>query len=124
LVSPGGGVVSGRSVVVWSRFVGVALCLGVVSLLSACNPFAPASSGGQAANGAGTLDHIIQSKQVRVGVVNDNPPYSFVDSSGNLVGYDIDIINAIAHDVGATPNLVRVDAPGRISGLQTGQLDM
>src|SRR4029077_9181933 len=123
LVGPGGSVMSGRSVM-WSRFVGVALCVGVFSLLSACNPFAPASPGGQAATGAGALDHIIQPKQIRVGVVTDNPPYSFVDSSGNLVGYDIDIINAIAHDVGATPNLVRVDAPGRISGLQTGQLDM
>jgi ABC-type amino acid transport substrate-binding protein len=103
----------------------VALCLGVAMVLGACNPFVPASSGGgQAASGAGTLDRIIQSKQIRVGVVNDNPPYSFVDNTGNLVGYDIDIINAIAQDVGATPNLIRVDAPGRISGLQTGQLDM
>jgi polar amino acid transport system substrate-binding protein len=111
----------------WSRFVGVALTLCVMSVLGACNPFAPAASGGgqpQAVSGAGTLDRIIQSKQIRVGVVNDNPPYSYVDNTGNLVGYDIDIINMIAKDVGATPNLVRVDAPGRISGLQTGQLDM
>jgi ABC-type amino acid transport substrate-binding protein len=101
---------------------GVGACL----LIVACNPLAATPNGGQggANSGAGTLDHIVQSKQIRVGVVNDNPPYSSVDSSGNLVGYDIDIVNGIAHDLGASPNLVRVDGPGRISGLQTGQLDM
>lgn len=120
-------IVSGRSAFV-SRGVGVALWFGLLLLVSACIPQVPGAPSGQAASGstsgAGTLDRIVQSKQIRVGVVNDNPPYSSVDNSGNLVGYDIDIINAIAQDLGATPNLVRVDAPGRISGLQAGQLDM
>jgi polar amino acid transport system substrate-binding protein len=106
-----------------SRYAAAVSLLAAI-LLTACNPFAPQAPGGQSTSGAGILDHIVQSKQIRVGVVNDNPPFSSVDSSGNMVGYDIDIVNGIAKDLGATPNLVRVDGPGRISGLQTGQLDM
>jgi ABC-type amino acid transport substrate-binding protein len=71
-----------------SRSLRSAAALSVVGvlILTACNPFAPQASGGQTGSGAGILDHIIQSKQIRVGVVNDNPPFSSVDSSGNMVG--------------------------------------
>jgi polar amino acid transport system substrate-binding protein len=97
----------------------IALAIGVCVIVAGCAPSAPSQAGG-----AGILSHVVQSKQLRVGVVNDNPPFSAIGTSGDLEGYDIDIVNGIAADLGATPQMVKVDGPGRVSGLQTGQLDV
>jgi ABC-type amino acid transport substrate-binding protein len=103
-------------------------CAGLVGtcvlVLGACTPAAPSTPAQSSGAGGAILTRIVQSKQFKVGVVNDNPPFSAIGSSGNLEGYDIDIVNGIAADLGATPDLVKVDGPGRVSGLQTGQLDL
>jgi polar amino acid transport system substrate-binding protein len=101
----------------------IAIAIGVVLVAAGCAPAAP-SAPAASSSSPDILAHIVQSKQIRVGVVNDNPPFSAIGASGNLEGYDVDIVNSIAADLGATPQMVRVDGPGRVSGLQTGQLDM
>jgi ABC-type amino acid transport substrate-binding protein len=93
-------------------------------VLGACSPAVPSTPAQGSSSGGVILNRIVQSKQFKVGVVNDNPPFSAIGSSGNLEGYDIDIVNGIAADLGATPDLVKVDGPGRVSGLQTGQIDL
>ena len=101
-----------------------ALAIGALMVLAAgCAPAAP-SAPAPSSSSTDILAHIVQSKQIRVGVVNDNPPFSAIGSSGSLEGYDVDIVNSISADLGATPQMVKVDGPGRVSGLQTGQLDM
>jgi polar amino acid transport system substrate-binding protein len=101
-----------------------ALAIGVVVVVAAgCAPAAP-SAPAPSSSSTDILAHIVQSKQIRVGVVNDNPPFSAIGTSGSLEGYDVDIVNGIAADLGATAQMVKVDGPGRVSGLQTGQLDM
>lgn len=101
-----------------------ALAISALMVLAAgCAPAAP-SAPAPSSSSTDILAHIVQSKQIRVGVVNDNPPFSAIGSSGSLEGYDVDIVNSISADLGATPQMVKVDGPGRVSGLQTGQLDM
>jgi ABC-type amino acid transport substrate-binding protein len=106
----------------------VVSCAGLVGtfmlVLGACSPAVPSTPAQGSSSGGVILNRIVQSKQFKVGVVNDNPPFSAIGSSGNLEGYDIDIVNGIAADLGATPDLVKVDGPGRVSGLQTGQIDL
>jgi polar amino acid transport system substrate-binding protein len=100
------------------------LISAIVLVLTACSPTAPSTPAQGSSTGGAILNRIVQTKQFKVGVVNDNPPFSAIGSGGNLEGYDIDIVNGIAADLGATPDMVKVDGPGRVSGLQTGQLDM
>lgn len=85
------------------------------------------SSGDSASDGdAGTsaLDRVTESGTVRIGVRNDNPPMSFLDDDGEWVGFDRELGQAIADELGLEPEFVPVDGTTRISFLQEGQVDM
>ncbi|MEM7333343.1 MAG: transporter substrate-binding domain-containing protein [Chloroflexota bacterium] len=71
-----------------------------------------------------TLDTVSEAGVVRIGVRNDNPPMSFVDDNGDWVGFDIDLANAMAEEMGFELELVPVDGTTRISFLQEGEVDM
>jgi len=82
-----------------------------------------------AACGAGntavsTAARVREEGVVRIGVRNDNPPMSFINDNGDWVGFDIDLANAVAAQLGVTPELVVVDGTTRISFLQDGEVDM
>ena len=52
------------------------------------------------------------------------PPYEVVDNKGNLSGFDIDIINAIAEETGYEIEIKDVDFDTLIPSIQTGKADM
>ena len=76
------------------------------------------------AQGDSVLDRIEETGVVRVGVRNDNPPVSFIDENGDWVGFDLDLAQALADELGAELELVPVDGTTRISFLESGQVDM
>lgn len=95
----------------WIAFVTVL----VLSLLfTACN----------GAAGQSTYDAVMEAGVVRIGIRNDNPPMSFVDESGQWIGFDLDLARAMAEELGVEPQLVVVDSTTRISFLQEGEVDM
>lgn len=69
-------------------------------------------------------NQIMDDGVVRIGVRNDNPPMSFIDEDGDWVGFDIDLANALAAQLGVEPELVVVNGTTRISFLQDGEVDM
>jgi len=71
-----------------------------------------------------TYDQTVDEGVVRVGVRNDNPPMSFIDGDGDWVGFDIDLADALAAQLGVDPELVVVDGTTRISFLQGGEVDI
>lgn len=75
-------------------------------------------------NSESTYDQVQESGKIRIGVRNDNPPMSFVDESGDWVGFDVDLANAIAQELSLEPELVVVDGTTRISFLQDGEVDL
>jgi len=85
-------------------------------LLAACS--------GNSANDASTLDRVIEEGKVRIGVRFDNPPLSYITDDGAWVGFDIDLANAVADQMGLEIELVKVDGTTRISFLQEGKIDM
>lgn len=74
--------------------------------------------------GDSTLDQVRESAIVRIGVRNDNPPMSFIDGDGNWIGFDIELAEAMADQMGFGLELVPVDGTTRISFLQENQVDM
>ncbi len=84
-------------------------------LLAACQ-------GGDTA--VSTYDQVMENGEVRIGVRNDNPPMSFIDDNGEWVGFDIDLAEAMAEQMGVELELVVVDGTTRISFLQDGEVDM
>jgi polar amino acid transport system substrate-binding protein len=71
-----------------------------------------------------TYDQVQESGIIRIGVRNDNPPMSFLDESGEWVGFDVDLANALAEQLGLEPELVVVDGTTRISFLQDGEVEL
>lgn len=88
--------------------------------ISACG----ASSAPRALSDASKLDQVRDSGIVRIGVRNDNPPLSFINSSGEWVGFDVDLAQAMAAHMGLEPELVVVDEATRISFLQEDKIDL
>ena len=61
---------------------------------------------------------------MRAGIRTDNPPHGFITHDGNWVGFDVDIAEAVAKELGVKLEKVKVDELTRISYLQTGQIDV
>ena len=51
------------------------------------------------------------------------PPFSFPDSEGRLVGFDVDVSRAIAKRVGKKLDIVRTEWDGILAGLLAGKYD-
>ena len=55
------------------------------------------------------LDQVMERRIIRAGVRFDNPPHSFINEEGQWVGFDNDIAQAVARQLGVELELVRVD---------------
>jgi polar amino acid transport system substrate-binding protein len=73
---------------------------------------------------ARTLDQIISSGELRIGYVV-TPPNAIKDpATGKLSGYDVEMIEAIAKDMGLKPTFVETDWGTFAAGLQADQFDV
>jgi polar amino acid transport system substrate-binding protein len=61
---------------------------------------------------------------VRVGTNAEYQPFEFVDENGDIVGFDVDIINAIAERAGFTPEFVNTKWDGIFVALANGEFDL
>jgi polar amino acid transport system substrate-binding protein len=82
------------------------------------------SDSGSTANASAILDKVQKSKTLRVGTITGNAPFESLDKSGNLEGFDIDMINAVAKKMGVKVSFVKTDVAGRVTVLQTGKADV
>lgn len=73
---------------------------------------------------ADVLTRIKQRGFIRVGYFRDDLPYSFHNHKGKLVGFDIEIINLLADDLGVTIEFVRIFHKQAKPLLSSGYLDM
>ena len=72
---------------------------------------------------ARTLDEIIASGQVRIGVHPNIPPLSYRDASGEWQGYDIALGKLIAEKMGVTPEFVGTEFNARVPSLVSDLID-
>jgi arginine/ornithine transport system substrate-binding protein len=62
--------------------------------------------------------------KLRVGVEGAYPPFSSVGADGKIVGFDIDIANALCAEIKAQCTLVQLDFDGMIPALQSKKIDL
>jgi arginine/ornithine transport system substrate-binding protein len=62
-------------------------------------------------------------KKIRLGVEGAYPPFSSIAPDGKLVGFDIDIANALCAEMKAECTLVQQDFDGMIPGLMARKFD-
>ena len=101
----------------------IALLIIMLVVLTAC--------GGQKEKTVDSLDdQVLKAGTLVVGISADYPPFESLDTSNNLVGYDVDMANSLASKIktedGKTyvVDFVQMDFSTIISALQTGQVDI
>jgi polar amino acid transport system substrate-binding protein len=82
------------------------------------------TSSGEARAGGTLLDEITKRGVLRAGIRFDNPPHSFIAEDGTWVGFDVDISEALADELGVRLEKVKVDELTRISFLKNGKIDV
>ena len=108
------------------RILGLALgCAAFAALATGCSGSAESASADEAqASSDSVLTQVQEEGVVQVGIANNNTPMNFVDDDGNLVGFDVDLANALAEEMGVEAEIVTVDNDTRIAYLTNGTVDM
>ncbi len=103
-----------------SRVLWSAMALTVSVGLTACG----ADKGGETADKA-KADATTETSGdvIRVASEGAYPPMNFTDKDGNLVGFDIDVTNALCEQMKAKCKIVAQDWEGIIPGLQSNKYD-
>jgi Na+/H+-dicarboxylate symporter/ABC-type amino acid transport substrate-binding protein len=70
------------------------------------------------------LTRVQQRGFIRIGYFRDDLPYAFHNNKGKLVGFDIEIMNLLAKDLGVSIEFVRVFHHEAEALLQSGNLDI
>jgi len=72
----------------------------------------------------GTLAKIKERGKLLAGVKLDTPPFGFLDSSNQPVGFDLDLVRKVGERLGVTVEFVKVTSPTRIPLLVSGNVDL
>ena len=72
---------------------------------------------------ADSLQNVLDAGVLKVGVDATFAPLTFKDADGNIVGYDIDLMNAVAAKLGVTVELVEIDWAELETALTNGDVD-
>jgi polar amino acid transport system substrate-binding protein len=70
------------------------------------------------------LDDIVKSKEIRIAIPTDFPPYGFVGTDLKPQGLDVDMANYIAAKLGVKVELLPVTTANRIAYLQSRKADL
>ncbi|NET10697.1 MAG: transporter substrate-binding domain-containing protein [Merismopedia sp. SIO2A8] len=115
----------------WLQQVTLASLACIISLIAvACvggsdpTPSVTAQDDAPAAAVVSSLDSIIESGTIKIGVPQDFAPFGSVDANGDLEGYDIDVATLLAENLGVELELVPVISDNRIPFLQTNKADL
>lgn len=73
---------------------------------------------------ADALDDILKNKVLKVAVPQDFAPFGSLDAGKKLAGYDIDMANLIAQEMGVAVELVPVSSADRIPYLTSKKVDL
>jgi general L-amino acid transport system substrate-binding protein len=115
----------------WASML-LAATLSVATLAACSGGESTTATGGEgsqtAASGGGSrLDTVTSRGQLVCGVDGGIPGFSFVDSSGNYSGLDVDVCRAVAAALFDDPNAVefrQLDSTERFTALAGGEVDM
>ncbi len=95
----------------------------VLVAVAGCGSNQSSSNSGTAAGGD-ELQQVLKNGVVRVADCLSFAPFGFYDANGKAQGYDVDIANLMAQQLGVKLNLIDTTSDNRIPNLQTGKVDV
>lgn len=117
-----------------TRLIAAALATLALSAtaLSACSSGTGSTSGGASGDQSGSqsaggdaLTDLQASGVLRVGTEGTYAPFTYHDtSSGDLTGYDVEVVTAVAEKLGVTPEFSEVKWDAIFAGLEAGRYDI
>ena len=92
--------------------------VGLCVTLLLCGSVQAADSGGS------TLSRIIEKKEVRVGMSGSQPPFVMKDRKGKMIGFEVDMAQALADAMGAKLKIVQKPFAELLPALERGDVDL
>jgi polar amino acid transport system substrate-binding protein len=99
------------------------LCGLLVLILCACQSFSTASVGTSAPAPA-RLDRILKSGELRAGLSGNQPPLNMKNKSGEIIGLEVDLLEALALSMGLEVRLVAMPFADLLPALEKGDVDL
>ena len=123
---PTGAATPARGPVTRRRALGLAGLAGLGAVLAACGS-ADSDSEGSSSASAGSDDALAKIRKdgvIRIGMEGTFRPYGYHDSSGKLVGFEKEIADLIAADLGVRAEYVETQWDSLIAGVDAGRYDI
>ena len=76
------------------------------------------------ANAGDTLDRVVESKTLVVGMSADQPPMNAMNRQGGYMGFDVDLANALANAMRADLRIEQMPFGDLMEALEDGKIDM
>jgi polar amino acid transport system substrate-binding protein len=110
-----GGIEMGKK---WTKVLLGIMIIGMLALTAGC-------AGSEDASAEKTAwEKIQEAGVITVGNSPDYPPFETIDDQGNIVGIDIDLMNAIAEELGVEVEIKQMGFDTIITAVQSGQVDI
>jgi polar amino acid transport system substrate-binding protein len=112
----------------WRPLVYLLIAGLVAATLAACSSSgtssgSSSSSGTSSASSAASLG-LITPGVLKVGTTSNSKPYEYINGSGNLTGFDVDLVNAVAAKMGVKAQFVTQDFSSLLASVNNHQFDM
>lgn len=99
-------------------------CMATVSLLlAACNNSQPPVTNTDASADTATASSDAPTMQIKIATESSFKPFSYTDAQGNLIGFEIDLANALCEQMQAQCDISSQDWDGLIPGLNAKKFD-
>ncbi|MCE2530386.1 MAG: transporter substrate-binding domain-containing protein [Acidimicrobiia bacterium] len=108
----------------WALLVVMGLVLAACASEDDAGGDGGATAAAQAVVDGNLLDQIKDRGTLEVGMVLQFPPQMYIDDAGNPAGYDVDLMNMLAEDLGVTLEISNLEFEAMIPGLIANQFDL
>ncbi len=101
-----------------------ALALAILLTVMTSIGSTTAALGKESGSATPTMDRILKSGTLRVGLTAKQPPLNMKDKSGQIIGMDVDLADALALSMGVEAEFVVMDFTDLLPAVQSGKVDI
>lgn len=70
------------------------------------------------------VSRIVENKEIRIGTTAQQPPFAIKSKTGAIIGFDVDIANALAESINVKVKFVEMNFADLLEALNSGKIDI